>query len=338
MKELPAEKINLLRKNARSVVRELGLLNDAYFEIGITLAQRHLLLELASNQEPITAREIAKRLLLDKSTVSRLIAKSRKKGYITSTLDQKDNRKHFIQLSEIGKDTLNAFEPIAFNQTKAALQTLSTEEISHVCQGIALYAQGLKNSRLKSIIIQRSENEIHAIESLEEVSKQLGQSGYKLEDFCTKDEQPLYEIFQEVVRTGNQFPYENGSIEEFRKQFLSPSSQVFVCRDSDQKVIGGFYIKPNYSGRSSHIANAAYMIKSSYQRKGIGTLLLKSSLHIAKNLGFRAMQLNMVLSQNNIAIKLYQKFGFTILATIPEAIRNPNGNFQDGYIMYQKLV
>lgn len=64
MKHLSDQKINLLRKNARSVVRELGLLNDAYFEVGVTLAERHLLIELSSCQEPLTAGDIAERLLL----------------------------------------------------------------------------------------------------------------------------------------------------------------------------------------------------------------------------------------------------------------------------------
>ena len=48
MKDLSIEAINELRRNARSVVRELGLLNDAYFEIGVTLAERHLLIELTT--------------------------------------------------------------------------------------------------------------------------------------------------------------------------------------------------------------------------------------------------------------------------------------------------
>ena len=83
MKHLSDQQINSLRQNARSVVRELGLLNDAYFEVGVTLAERHLLIELSSSQEPLTAGDIAERLLLDKSTVSRLVAKAVKKGFIT---------------------------------------------------------------------------------------------------------------------------------------------------------------------------------------------------------------------------------------------------------------
>lgn len=148
MKILSDDMINLLRHNARNIVRELGLLNDAYFEIGVTLAERHLLIELSSSESP-TAGELAQRLLIDKSTMSRLIDKALKKGYIKSASDEKDKRRKILQLTDIGKQTLEAFEPIAFHQTKEALMTLTAEEIEHVHQGIALYAKGLKNSRLR---------------------------------------------------------------------------------------------------------------------------------------------------------------------------------------------
>ena len=62
MSGLSIEEINELRRNARNVVRELGLLNDAYFEIGVTLAERHLLIELTTCLSP-TMGEIAERLL-----------------------------------------------------------------------------------------------------------------------------------------------------------------------------------------------------------------------------------------------------------------------------------
>lgn len=330
MKNILNEEINLLRQNARSVVRELGLLNDAYFDIGVTLAERHLLIELNGCQSP-TMGEIAQRLLLDKSTVSRLIAKAVKKNYLKCITDKEDKRKRFLQLTEKGKETLNAFEPIAFNQTKEALLTLTPTETRTVYQGIALYAKGLRNSRLKCKI------ENPTFESLDEISQRLNDLGYVLDLFTPKDEEGLYQIFQEVVDSGTQFPYECSSIQEFHLQFFKSQGQVYVCRSQTGEVIGGFYLRANYSGRSSHIANAAYMIRNSYRGKGIGSLLIKASLHLAKDLGFLAMQFNMVLSQNTLAVKLYEKLGFNVISTIPYAVRNPDGSYQDGYVMHRQL-
>jgi hypothetical protein len=52
-------------------------------------------------------------------------------------------------MTEKGNQTLNAFEPIAFNQTKKALLTLTNEEVETVHKGVALYARGLKSSRVQ---------------------------------------------------------------------------------------------------------------------------------------------------------------------------------------------
>lgn len=344
MTNLSNTAINELRHNARSMVRELGLLNDAYFEIGVTLAERHLLIELAGSSAP-TMGEIAERLLLDKSTISRLISKAVKKGYIACITDEKDKRKRFLQITEVGKETLQAFEPIAFSQTKQALLTLTPEEIGTVYKGIALYATGLRSSRTKDKSNERllSQNQDDAncdskeIESLSDIFIRLKQMGYTFRLFNASDEEELYQIFREVVDSGSQFPYECSSIEEFHRQFFTPQGQVYVCHTLDGEVIGGFYLRSNFSGRSSHIANAAYMIRRTCRGKGIGSLLVKASLHLAKDKGFRAMQFNMVLSQNTLAVKLYQRLGFNIAGILPEAVRNPDGSYQDGYVMYCKL-
>lgn len=338
------EAINELRQNARSIVRELGLLNDAYFEIGVTLAERHLLIELAINPSP-TMGEIAERLLLDKSTISRLISKAVRKGYVQCITDAKDKRKRFLQITEKGTQTLNAFEPIAFNQTRNALLTLTHEEIATVHKGIALYAKGLKGARMQEaanyLVLDRGfefeKQDNKKIENFSEISNRFSQMGYTLDLFHQKDKEALYEIFREVVDSGSQFPYECSSKEEFYRQFFTPQGQVYVCHSLDGKVMGGFYLRANFSGRSSHIANAAYMIHHSYRGKGLGSLLIKASLHLAKDLGFQAMQFNMVLSQNTLAVKLYQRLGFNIIGTIPEAVRNPDGSYQDGYVMHRKL-
>lgn len=342
MESFSNEKVDLLRHNARSVVRELGLLNDAYFEIGVTLAERHLLIELAACACP-TMGEIAKALLLDKSTASRLIAKAMKKGYIQTTLDAQDKRKRFLHLTEYGKKTLETFEPVAFNQTKQALLTLSPEERECVHQGIFLYAKGLKTSRLqnpssKERNEQTASKQVFVPESLGNIHTQLSQKGFVMASFTQEDENTLYEIFRQVVDAGIDFFFESNSMQEFHRQFFAPKSEVYVCRSLTGEVVGGFYIRPNFSGRCSHIANAGYMVKESHRGQGIGTLLVNASLEIAKNKGFHAMQFNMVLSQNAIAVKLYGKLGFKIVGTIPQAIRNRDGSYQDGYILFKTLT
>lgn len=337
MENFSNEKVDLLRHNARSVVRELGLLNDAYFEIGVTLAERHLLIELASCTCP-TMGEIAQRLLLDKSTASRLIAKAMKKGYIKATVDAKDKRKKYLHLTACGKKTLETFEPIAFNQTKNALATLVPEERELVFQGMALYAKGLKTSRLQQTATHQTTEQPLKVDKLGAIQDAFSKKGFELTLFKQEDENALYDIFQKAVEMGDEFPYEDPSIQEFYRQFFAPQSDVYVCRSISGEVVGAFYLKSNFSGKCRHIANAGYMIKQSQRGQGLGTLLVNASLEIAKHKGFRAMQYNMVLQRNTAAVKLYSKLGFQVIGTLPQAVRNADGSYQDGYILYKSLV
>lgn len=173
--------------------------------------------------------------------------------------------------------------------------------------------------------------------SLENILNNLNKLGYSLEAYTPQDEEALYRIFVDIVDSGNLFPFITSSKEDFVKYFVGPQFHAYVCKSKENKIVGGFYVKQNFAGRASHISNAGYMLESSARGKGIGTLLIEASLYIAKNLGFKAMQFNMVLSQNVSANNAYKKVGFEIVGTIPEAVKNPDGSYQDGYVMFRKL-
>ena len=49
------------------------------------------------------------------------------------------------------------------------------------------------------------------------------------------------------------------------------------------------------------------------------------------------MQFNLVVSSNSAALHLWQKLGFTIIGTIPEAFDHQKLGFVDAYIMYRSL-
>jgi ribosomal protein S18 acetylase RimI-like enzyme len=154
--------------------------------------------------------------------------------------------------------------------------------------------------------------------------------------YCEEDKEQFYAIFQEVIESGCSFPHQSSSMEDFERCFFAPGSSLYICRLGEE-VVGGFYLKSNFPGRAAHIANAAYMVKKSARGKGLGKLLVEASLALAKEMGYKAMQYNLVLSENKAAIALYESLGFTIIATIPEAICKPDGQYQSGYSMYRGL-
>jgi ribosomal protein S18 acetylase RimI-like enzyme len=49
------------------------------------------------------------------------------------------------------------------------------------------------------------------------------------------------------------------------------------------------------------------------------------------------MQFNFVISSNERAVRLWQRLGFEIVGTLPEAFQHPRLGFVDVFVMYQRL-
>lgn len=277
MTNLSSEEVNLLRHNARCVVRELSLLNDAYFDIDVTLAERHLLIELSTCLYP-TVGDIAERLLLDKSTASRLIAKAVKKGYVKYSTDENDKRKRFLQLTEKGKKILNTFEPIAFDQTKNALLTLSPEEVKTVYHGIELYAKGLKNSRLRNKV--------------------------SISPIAPQDNAGLAHLLSETHQEKHALPIDLTNLFE---TYQEKGFAYFVMK-MESKIIGGAGISPHptevQSCQLERITIVPHM-----QDLGFEKILIDSCLHEAKKLHYAACYINITL-EHLLSKEIFQNLGF----------------------------
>lgn len=259
MKYLSAEEINLLRQNARSAVRELGLLNDAYFDIGVTLAERHLLIELNSCLYP-TVGDIAERLLLDKSTASRLIAKAVKKGYVKYATDENDKRKRFLLFTETGKKVLNEFEPIAFNQTRDALLTLTPEEVETVYRGIELYARGLKTSRLQNKVT--------------------------ITPITIQDNAALAHLLSQTRPLKDNRDELTNLFEAYQKQGF-----LYFVMKMESKIIGGAGISPYHIGPQVCMLEKI-CLQSDLHERYLGKILIDFCVKEAKTLGYEQCYVN----------------------------------------------
>lgn len=62
-------------------------------------------------------------------------------------------------------------------------------------------------------------------------------------------------------------------------------------------------------GRCGHICNASYAVKKGKRGQGIGEALVRDSMKIGKELGFRILQFNAVAADNVSALALYKKLG-----------------------------
>lgn len=111
----------------------------------------------------------------------------------------------------------------------------------------------------------------------------------------------------------------------------------WVAKSESGQVLGAYYLKANAAGPGDHICNCGYMVTPAARGKGIARTMCEHSLRQAQELGFLAMQYNAVVATNDVALALWQKLGFSIVGTVPNAYRHARLGFVDTHVMYKAL-
>ncbi len=133
------------------------------------------------------------------------------------------------------------------------------------------------------------------------------------------DYDEVFVAFSRIVAAGEGFPQSPPvTRREFDEYFVDHSSAVCVARFGGY-LIGAYYVKPNFVGRASHIANAGYFVLTPYRGTGVGRMLVQHSLGEARRQGFDAMMFNLVF-ETNPARSLYRRLGFEEIGRIPGAV------------------
>jgi L-amino acid N-acyltransferase YncA len=148
------------------------------------------------------------------------------------------------------------------------------------------------------------------------------------------------EIFNQIIAEGVAFPWDEPfDTQAFDAKYI-PEEPVWCVVDEDDRVLGFVHIHPNSDGRCSHVANCGYNVRAEARGQGVGRLLVAKSIEIAREEGYRGVQFNAVVSNNEAAIALYRSFGFEILGTVPGGFRLGTGEdvrYIDMHLMYLAL-
>lgn len=147
-----------------------------------------------------------------------------------------------------------------------------------------------------------------------------------------------YEAVQRIhagpkaVRGTLQLPYP--SLESWRKRLAEPPEGFFdLAACVEAEVVGhlGLETFPTRA-RRRHAGQLGMAVRDDWQGKGVGTALMQAAVDLADNwLNLRRLELE-VYTDNEPAIRLYKKFGFTVEGTFAEfALRD--GQYVDAYAM-----
>ncbi|WP_025667049.1 GNAT family N-acetyltransferase [Aquimarina megaterium] len=152
-----------------------------------------------------------------------------------------------------------------------------------------------------------------------------------------KDLEAIWSLWKVVVDQKIYFPYDDSfSREHIENSWINLNNNCFVA-ELEKEIIGAYILKPNQPGYGNHIANASYMVDSQKRGMGLGHQLCAHSIDAAKELGYYAMQFNLVVSTNAAAIKVWLANGFEIIGTIPGGFKHFEKGYVDAHVFYRKL-
>jgi RimJ/RimL family protein N-acetyltransferase len=149
----------------------------------------------------------------------------------------------------------------------------------------------------------------------------------------------VWPILEPVFRAGETYAFDPGISEtEAHQAWIESPKATFVAVNQEQALVGTYYIKPNQPGLGSHVCNCGYVVAGQARGQGVATAMCRHSLAEALNLGFRAMQFNLVVATNHEAIHLWQKLGFQVIGTLPQAFRHQTKGYVAALVMYRQLI
>ena len=156
--------------------------------------------------------------------------------------------------------------------------------------------------------------------------------------FKESDWASTWQTIEPVFRAGETYAFSPDISErESQEAWIVAPKATYVAVDKANNILGTYYIKPNQPDLGAHVCNCGYIVSENARGKGIASQMCEHSQHVASDLGFRAMQYNLVVSTNRGAIRLWEKHGFEIVGRLPGAFRHPLQGFVDAFVMYKQL-
>ena len=151
------------------------------------------------------------------------------------------------------------------------------------------------------------------------------------------DAEAIWRIFQRVVAGRDTYVFTPDTPrEEGVGYWYGPDVASFVT-DVDGQIVGMYKLIENRRGLGAHVSNASFMVDPDASGRGIGRAMGAHALQEARRQGYEAMQFNFVVSTNRRAVALWQRLGFRIVGTLPQAFQHGTLGLVDAYVMHRYL-
>ncbi len=146
MAKLSITQLNDIRALSRTLVRELGFMHRSVANTDLSPSAVHAIVEIGLAKS-LTANDLCELLILEKSSISRLVKSLLKKELIKEFHSKTDGRVKVLSLTVKGQQQLKAIDAYAQARISTSLQHLGKSDYLSLRNGLTLYTESLTNSR-----------------------------------------------------------------------------------------------------------------------------------------------------------------------------------------------
>ncbi|WP_424915607.1 bifunctional helix-turn-helix transcriptional regulator/GNAT family N-acetyltransferase [Achromobacter mucicolens] len=293
--QMPAKSIDEIRSASRTIVRELGFMRPTLAGTAYSASAVHALLEIDA-QGGVAAAHLVTALGLEKSSVSRMLAKLIAAGDIAESASAEDARLKQLTLTGQGKALVKKIHAYGRNQVTSAMAHLNPSQQQAVAQGLSEYARALKASRGAQAAAARDTVQIVP-------GYRPGLVGRVAEMHAAfySRHSGFGQFFESQVATG---------MAEFVGRLSEPCNGVWTAIQND-RIVGSIATDGQDLGnRQAHLR--WFILDDGCRGSGTGRKLIGAALDFCDRFGFSACQL-WTFKGLDAARKLYESVGFKLV-------------------------
>lgn len=255
----------------------------------------HALLEIET-QQGMSSAQLVQLLGLDKSSVSRMLAKLVAAGEVKEVAAINDGRLKLLQLTPQGRRTVKKIHAFGQTQVQSAFRYLNLSQQQAVVQGLSAYAGALKAHRLNMAEMQISPVTVSA-------GYRAGLIGRITEMHAAfySQHSNFGQYFESQVATG---------VAEFAGRLNQPCNRVWTAQ-LNARIVGSLAIDGQDLGdNKAHLR--WFILDDGCRGSGVGRQLMEEAMTFCEIRGFSEIHL-WTFKGLDAARKLYESFGFKLV-------------------------
>lgn len=286
--------IENIRVASRLMVRELGFMNQNLAATDYPPSAVHSMLEVETHGS-MTGAQLVQILGLEKSSVSRMLAKLVEAGELEETPSSEDARTKWLSLTEKGKETVQNINAYADQRVATALEKLDPFTQEAVSQGLYSYATALKACRENSA--GKMQNSFKIVSGY-----QAGMIGRitEMHGVYYAREHGFGHFFEAKVAAG---------LADFSARLDKPYNQIWLAIAND-RIVGSVAIDGEDLG-SNEAHLRWFILDDGCRGSGLGRKLVAEAMRFCDKQKFSSVQL-WTFNKLFAARRLYESFGFEL--------------------------